>query len=37
MAAAVVVKAVVPGWLSHPRRVSFPDRTLVSLVDPHLH
>ncbi|GAA5867026.1 hypothetical protein JCM3774_003759 [Rhodotorula dairenensis] len=25
MAAAVVVKAVVPGWLSHPRRVSFAD------------
>ncbi|GAA5960636.1 hypothetical protein JCM8115_001776 [Rhodotorula mucilaginosa] len=29
MAAVVVVKAVVPGWLSHPRRVSFQDRTLL--------
>lgn len=38
--AAVIVKAVVPGWLSHPRRVSFRDRSLVSAsptaADPHL-
>lgn len=27
---SVVVKAVVPGWQSHPRRVSFPDQDSVS-------
>ncbi|GAA5987315.1 hypothetical protein JCM10908_001905 [Rhodotorula pacifica] len=27
---AIVVKAVVPGWLSHPRRVSFPDPALLA-------